>query len=319
MRMNAAIAPEIPATVVKAEVDALGEDERLVESGPLKLYCTHARKIPCTLQELGRLREIAFRAVGEGTGKSSDIDLYDAYYMHLFAWDARNEVVVGAYRLGLTDQILARYGKRGLYTQTLFKYGGALLEVLNPAIELGRSFVRVEYQRDFAPLLLLWRGIGEFVVRSPRYAVLFGAVSISNAYEQASRELIVSYLTASRIEPELARHVQPRRPLRSARNVPPTAAEVRHLENIADLSRLVADIERDHKGVPVLLRQYLKCGGRLLGFSLDERFAGVLDALIMADLRNADPRILARYMGGAGAATFLAHHAATARRSPRPH
>ncbi len=315
--MNAAIAPEVSPALVKAEVAALSPSERLVESGPLRLYCTRATRIPWTLQELGRLREIAFRAAGEGTGKPSDIDLYDAYYLHLFVWDARNEAIVGAYRLGLTDEILVRYGKRGLYTQTLFRYGNTLLEALNPGIELGRSFVRVEYQRDFAPLLLLWRGIGQFIVRSPQYAVLFGAVSISNAYEQASRELIVRYLTATRIEPELARDVRPRRPFRNTANMPPTATEIRHIESIDDLSRLIANIERDHKGVPVLLRQYLKCGGRLLGFSSDKRFAGVLDALLMADLRHADPRILAKYMGDAGATAFLAYHAAAATGSPQ--
>jgi putative hemolysin len=311
--MNAAIVPEVSPALIKAEVAALSPGEQLVESGPFRLYCVPATRIRWALQELGRLREITFRAAGEGTGKASDVDLYDAYYLHLFVWDVRNEVIVGAYRLGLTDEILARYGKRGLYTQTLFKYGDTLLDALNPAIELGRSFVRVEYQRDFAPLLLLWRGIGQVIVRSPRYAVLFGAVSISNVYEQASRELIVRYLTATRIEPDLARHVRPRRPFRAAT---PTATEIRHLESIDDLSRLVADIERDHKGVPVLLRQYLKCGGRLLGFNSDERFAGALDALVMADLRNADPRILARYMGEAGAAAFLAHHAPAAVGSP---
>ena len=315
--MNVAVAPPISPALVKAEVAALPAGERLIESGPLQLYCTRATQIPWTLQELGRLREIAFRAAGEGTGKSSDIDLYDAYYLHLFVWDARNEAIVGAYRLGLTDEILARYGKRGLYTQTLFKYGSTLLELVNPAIELGRSFVRIEYQRDFAPLLLLWRGIGQFIIRSPQYAVLFGAVSISKAYKQASRELIVRYLTATRIEPDLARHVRPRRPFRNMANMPPTATEIRHIESIDDLSRLIADIERDHKGVPVLLRQYLKCGGRLLGFSSDERFAGVLDALLMADLRNADSRILAKYMGDAGAAAFLGHHAGAATGSPR--
>ena len=120
-----------------------------------------------------------------------------------------------------------------------------------------------------------------------------------------------------RIEPDLARHVRPRRAFGQGLKTTATAEEIRQLESIDDLSRLVADIERDHKGVPVLLRQYLKCGGRLLGFSSDERFAGVLDGLIMADLRKADPRILARYMGEEGAAAFLAHHAGAATGSPQ--
>jgi len=122
------------------------------------------------LQEIGRLRELTFRAAGEGSGKTSDIDLFDAYYLHLFLWDREANAIVGAYRMGLADEIIMRYGKRGLYTQSLFRYGTRFLQTLNPAIELGRSFVRLEYQRSFSPLLLLWRGIGQFILRSPHYA-----------------------------------------------------------------------------------------------------------------------------------------------------
>ncbi len=118
------------------------------------------RRFAGVLQEIGRLRELTFRAVGEGSGKSADIDLFDAYYLHMFVWDAQANAIVGAYRLGLVEEILARYGKRGLYTHSLFRYGPRMLDMLKPAIELGRSFVRAEYQRSFAPMLLLWRGIG---------------------------------------------------------------------------------------------------------------------------------------------------------------
>jgi hypothetical protein len=113
--VHAAIAPEVPPALVTAEVVALAADELLVDNGRLRVYCTVAARIRWTLQELGRLREITFRAAGEGTGKPSDIDLYDAYYRHLFVWDARDARIVGGYRLGLTDEIIARYGTRGLY------------------------------------------------------------------------------------------------------------------------------------------------------------------------------------------------------------
>jgi putative hemolysin len=302
------IAPAIPKTLLKAEVDALPAEQRLVESGQFLVQYARARQIPWCLQEIGRLRELSFRAAGEGTGRASDIDLFDAYYLHLFVWDTQAGAIVGAYRMGLADEILERYGKRGLYTHSLFKYGARLLEPLNPAIELGRSFVRMEYQRSFSALLLLWRGIGRFVLRSPRYAVLFGPVSISNSYAPLSRQLMVEYLKTNNTEAELARHVRARRPFRRQQSRLLDEVEFANLKDIEDLSHLIARIEGDNKGVPILLRQYLKLGGRLLGFNADHRFSDALDGLIMVDLRASDPRVLSRYMGGEGAATFLARH-----------
>jgi Acetyltransferase (GNAT) domain len=307
------IVPAIRQSLLKAEVEALPPEQLLAASGQFAVYSAGTGQIPWCLQEIGRLRELTFRAAGEGTGRASDIDLFDTYYLHLFVWDAKAESIVGAYRMGLADEILARYGKRGLYTQSLFKCGPRVLRTLNPAIELGRSFVRAEYQRNFAPLLLLWRGIGRFVAGSPRYAVLFGPVSISNSYEPLSRRLIVDYLKANSTEAGLARHVKPRRPFRAGRPANRDGAE-RSLGDIEELSRAIERIEPDRKGVPILLKHYLKLGGRLLGFNTDEQFGDALDGLVMVDLRNSDPRMLARYMGEEGAAGFLAYHGARALR-----
>jgi putative hemolysin len=313
----APIAPAIPPDVLGEEVGTLPADQCLLASGRLSVHWARAAQIPWCLQEIGRLRELAFRAAGEGTGKASDIDLFDAYYRHLFVWDGASGEIVGAYRLGYTDEILAHYGKRGLYTHSLFHYGRQVLERVNPGIELGRSFVRPEHQRSFAPLMLLWRGIGALVAGAPRYAVLFGPVSISASYAPLSRRLLVDFLRTTRADPRLARHVKPRRPFRAPRS--PTAAEVdvNRLRDIEDVARVVAEIERDRKGIPVLLKQYLKLGGRLLGFSCDANFSNALDGLIMVDLRSTDPTVLERYMGDGGARAFLAHHADTATPSAR--
>jgi hypothetical protein len=291
------------------EVAALPAAQRLLAAGRFEVYYASASQIPWLLQEIGTLREAAFRAAGEGTGKEADLDLFDAYYLHLFVWDAGARAVVGAYRMGLVDEIVARYGKRGLYTHSLFRYDQTVLRSVNPGIELGRSFVRLEYQRNYAPLLLLWRGIGRFVVRMPRYCVLFGSVSISNRYASASRQLIVRYLIANRVDSSLAPHVKARRPPELA--LPPAGAESEacDLRSIDDLSCRIASIEPDRKGIPILLKHYLGIGGRLLGFNTDASFGMVLDGLLMVDLRRADPRTLARYMGAPEAASFLAHHA----------
>lgn len=303
------VATTVPEALLGAEVAALPPEQQLDSSGELQVWYARAGQIPWLLQELGRLREITFRAAGEGTGRSRDIDLYDAYYLHLFVWNSTHREVVGAYRLGLADEILGRFGKKGLYTHSLFRYRRRLLDTLNPAIELGRSFVRPEYQRNYAPLLLLWKGIGQFVARHPRYRVLFGPVSISSDYASVSQQLLVEFLRANNSLPQLARHVRPRRPFR-AHGRPSLLAEVALPRDLDRVSELVSAIERDQKGVPVLLRQYLKLGGHILGFNVDEQFNNALDGLIMVDLRHTDARVLAKYMGREQAAAFLAQHTA---------
>src|SRR5579859_4067609 len=304
----AQIREPVAQMLLKAEVESLPAAQHLVTSGRLSVHYARAEQFPWCLEEIGRLRELTFRAVGEGTGMVSDVDLFDAYYLHLFVWDTRAGAIVGAYRMGLADDIVARYGKAGLYTQSLFRYGDRVLQAINPAIELGRSFVRTEYQRSYAPLMLLWRGIGEFIVRHPQYAMLFGPVSISNDYEPASRRLIVDFLSANNIEENLAPHVKPRHPFRSSEAAPFDHAEFAALNDIEDVSRLVRQIERDSKGVPILLKQYLKLGGRVLAFSSDKQFNDALDGLILVNLRASDPRVLARYMGEEGTGIFLEHH-----------
>ncbi len=308
----AAIAPAGPPGLLKAEVEALTPDHCLASSGPFRVLCARAPEIPWCLQEIGRLREVTFRAVGEGTGKSSDLDVFDSHYLHLFVWNAQTAELVGAYRMGLVDEILARYGKRGLYTNSLFRYQPQVLRRIDPAIELGRSFVRAEYQRSFSPLMLLWRGVGQFIVRNPRYAVLFGAVSISNRYAPLSRQLMVDFLKLHRIDPALARYVKPRRPFRGQRLAMADEINPTHFQDLEELSQLLAQIESDGKGVPVLLKQYLKLGGRMLGFNLDDHFGDALDGLVMVDLRSTDVGVLAHYMGETGARAFLKYQAAQA-------
>jgi putative hemolysin len=292
---------------LNTEIDRLPASQRLVDSGGFHVYWAHASQIPWGMQEIGRLRELTFRAVGEGSGNGSDIDAFDAYYLHLFVWDTKASAIVGAYRLGLVADILSQRGKQGLYTHSLFRYGPRILDMLKPAIELGRSFVRVEYQRTFAPMLLLWRGIARFIESSPQYAVLFGAVSISNDYCQASRQLMVEYLAAHMADARMARHVKPRRPFHYQRGRSAADGEP-FPESIDELSRLIAHIEPDHKGIPVLLRQYLRLGGQILAFNVDCEFGNVLDGLMVVDLRRLEPALMARYMGTPAMIAFRAYH-----------
>lgn len=290
---------------INSEIEALSNSRLLATSGSTQVYIATAREIPRTLNEIGELREITFRAAGEGTGKSRDLDEFDNYYLHLFSWDTKKREVIGAYRLGQTDEIVRTRGVNGLYTSTLFHYGADLLLEINPALEMGRSFIRIEYQKSFNALLLLWKGIGQFIVEHPRYRTLFGPVSISNEYSPLSRKFLVDYLERHESDERLSRLVKPRKPFRKFL-VPKEASWGVGLE---DLSEIIADLEPDGKGVPVLLRQYLKLGGKLLGFNVDPRFSRCLDGLIVVDLAQTDRAMLNRYMGER-TESFLRYHRA---------
>jgi putative hemolysin len=302
---QAEIAPAVAPETLESEVQALAPAALLARSGDLAAYLSRAEEIPNVLAELGRLREVTFRAAGEGTGRATDIDDFDPHYLHLFVWSAARREVAGAYRIAATETVRERFGLGGLYTATLFDYQDEFLDRMGPALELGRSFIRAEYQKSFAPLLLLWKGIGSYVARNPRYKTLFGPVSISNQYRTVSRELMVSFLERYAGLPVWAGLVSSRNPAgRSTRFGGLPEAGVKDIE---DLSDVVSDIEPSRAGVPVLLRQYLKLGGKLLGFNVDPKFANALDGLILVDLTKTEPKLLERYLGRSEAARFLAH------------
>ena len=203
--------------------------------------------------------------------------------------------------------------KRQLYTSTLFRYDESLFHKIGPALELGRSFVRPEYQRQYAPLLLLWKGIARLVATHPEIPVLFGAVSISNDYNKASREMIFRFFQARMQEDDMAGLIEPRRPFRPFRlsllHRWDCRVMCRALRDLDELSEPITDVEADGKGLPILLRQYAKIGGKLLGFNVDRKFSNVLDGLIVVDLRQTDPAVLDRYMGRAAAQAFRIRHA----------
>jgi len=300
---------EAPALLAAEVARLVAADQMVTQGGEFQVIMAEAPQIPHLLYEIGRLREFTFRQAGEGTGKAMDLDRYDMYYSHLFAWNREKEEVVGAYRVGRTDRILPHWGKRGLYTHTLFRYRSALVANLGPALELGRSFVRPEYQRNFSPLLLLWKGISQFVVRNPQYRYLFGPVSISDEYQPVSRHLIVAFLEANHLLPELASQVRARKPMRTRRIAGlPSGKGASGCADLEELSKLIEEIEGGGKGIPILLKQYLKLGGQMLGFNVDKAFGNVVDGLVLVDVAQADPRILDKYMGKTGAAAFLAYH-----------
>jgi putative hemolysin len=309
LRTQEPLAEATDYELLTGEVSRLPEDRRLAENGDLAVYLGKAGEMPHMLREVGRLRELTFRGVGEGTGKSLDLDRFDDYYWHVLLWNKTKRELVGAYRAGNTADILDRQGVSGLYTSTLFRYNERLFDKLGPALELGRSFVRPEYQRQYAPLLLLWKGIARMVATHPEIPVLFGAVSISNDYNEASREMIHQFFESRMQTDALAGLVEPRRPFRPARLRRWDCRSMCHaLRDLDELSQPITDVEADGKGLPILLRQYAKIGGKLLGFNVDCKFSNVLDGLVVVDLRQTEQAVLERYMGRDAAKQFRRVH-----------
>lgn len=294
---------------IKAEIARLPEDALLCSSGEFKVYCASATLIPNCIQEIGRLREITFRKVGEGTGRSFDLDRFDEYYHHLFVWNEQHQHIAGAYRIGRSDEILKAHGIEGLYTSTLFTFKPELFKRMGNALEMGRSFVRPECQKNYGPLLLLWKGITQYVIKNKQYRCLFGPVSISSDYSVASRDLLVRALKKYNSLSSLSKLVRAK--------TPPKLKTLKRYEfkqmqaifnNIDDITSLIPEFETDQKGIPVLLKQYLKLGGKVLAFNVDPDFNNALDGLLLVDLTQTDRRILNHYFGKTEAEAFLAFH-----------
>ncbi len=313
------IAPEPDHEPIHREINRLADDRTLIAKGDFRVMIAAAAEIPVTLAEIGRLRELTFRDVGEGTGKATDLDAFDQSYRHLFIYDDRARRLVGSYRLGLTDELVPANGPAGLYTATLFRYDQRHLAALTPGLELGRSFIRAEYHRHPLALLLLWEGIGRFIVANPRYRMLFGAASISDAYPSITRKLLVRFLTEAFGPGEFKALARP--------TTPPRFSRFRHRETelacetittLEDADRLVAAIDPQNRGVPTLLRQYLRLGAHLIGFNVDPAFGDALDGLIVVDLLRAPRRHIERYMGTEGYRAFCQYHASDSATNEEP-
>jgi len=306
------VIPAIAPGILEQEIGQLPENQALCKEKEFYVYIARADQIPKLMQEIGRLRELTFREVNEGTGKSVDLDRYDDYYHHIVLWNTDKKEVIGAYRIGLSGEILKDYGPKGFYTNSLFRLKPAGLKELGNFIELGRSFIRIEYQKQYSMLLLLWKGIAQFIIRNPQYKNLYGPVSISNDYNVISKNLIYNFFRNKHGRTDLSKRVKPRQPFRPKRIKP------RHqkylyapLKDIEDVSILISEIEKDGKGIPVLLRHYMKLNAKLLSFNVDEDFSSVLDGLILVDLTETNGRYLKRFMGNEGYNTFTKYHQLT--------
>ncbi len=292
------IVAETPPEVVEKEIATLRDNYRILKENNYELFIAPPAKIPIIIRELGRLREITFREVGEGTNKQIDLDGYDVYYHHLFIWDAEARMIVGAYRIGLGDEIFYSMGKKGFYVAELFKIKAQLMPVLRKSLELGRSFIRKEYQQRPIPLFLLWKGIFKFLVENPRYRYLIGPVSISNSFSKLSKSLIVDYINRNHFDHEMAQYVKPRKQFKVDFSHIDTAALTKGEDNFKMLDTIISEIEVRSMKVPVLLRQYIALNAKIICFNIDPKFADSLDGFLVLDLEKVPQEMLDKLAKG---------------------
>lgn len=280
------IIPAVDKEVLAAEIESLGEECKLFDHGDhYSVYLAPTAQIPNMMREIGRQREITFRAIGEGSMKSVDIDAYDAYYRQLFIWDREARALVGAYRMGFGGEIMGRYGLDGFYTHSLFRYDKELGEMLSHSLELGRSFVTADYQRRPTSLLMLWKGIFHTLLSNSDYRYMIGPVTISGEFQRSSKTIIMQYLTDHHFDHEVASHVHPRTGAEGI-DAPIDISLLKGVDNIALVDKIVCDIEKDERAIPVLVKKYLQLNSHVVGYNVDHDFSDALDALMVLDLEQ---------------------------------
>ncbi len=255
--------------------------KRLLESKNYEVFFASAKEIPNLLQEIGRLREITFRDIGEGTNKAIDIDKFDKYYHHLFLWDQEVKVLVGSYRMGLGKDIYKKHGIAGFYIQTLFRLEPELHGMMEQTIEMGRAFIIKEYQQKPMPLFLLWKGIVHITLRYPEYKYLMGGVSISNQFSDFSKSLMIEFMKSHYYDPYIAQYIQPKKEFKvklkdADKDFVFDAAKA----DMQKFDKVIDEIEPGALRIPVLIKKYVKQNARLVAFNVDPKFNNAVDGLM---------------------------------------
>jgi putative hemolysin len=286
------IASPVPVDFLAREIIAITPQYQLFQWQHYTVYCAPSAIIPHMTREIGRLREMTFREIGEGTNRSMDLDEFDLYYHQLFIWDSRQQKIAGGYRLGKGKDIFTNYGVKGFYTHTLFRMTREMYPVLAQSIELGRSFVTREYQRKPLSLFMLWKGILSFLQKNTDYKYLIGPVSISNNYTKLTQQMIVEYVKKNHFHHDMSRYVQPRNPFILKPTKVDMTALTEKVNDLNTLDHLIKDFEVSGIKMPVLLKKYLGLGGKIIGFNMDPNFNNCLDGLLLLELEKVSEEII---------------------------
>ena len=270
------------AALMAAELEAIREKSFLYSASDYDCYLADYEDIPNLMHEIARLREETFRAIGEGTGRSLDQDEFDKYFKQLVLWDKVKKKIAGCYRLGIGSEIVPKYGIKGFYVSTLVNMDESFADKLQHTIELGRSFVSLEYQKEVLPLVLLLRGLSDVVVRYPDIRYFIGPVSISSWYPKFYQSLIVKYVTEKHpVSEELSKMATPLMPFQSDfLKVDPEVLMKNHMESIDKFDKFMFRLSNGAYRVPTLFKKYLKLNAKFLCFNVDPDFNDTLDSLL---------------------------------------
>ena len=270
------------------ELESIREKAFLFSAAAFDCFLADYGDIPNLMHELGRLREEAFRFIGEGTGKSLDTDEFDYHYKHLILWDNKKQQVAGAYRLGFGNEIMETKGIKGFYVSTLFKFDASFGDTLKKTIELGRSFVTVDYQREVLPLVLLLRGLAVVVTKNPEIQHFIGPVSISSWYPKFYQSMIVKYVTEKHpVVGVLADVAHPTTPFHpDFLKVDFGVLMKDYMESIDKFDKFMFRLSNGCYRMPTLFKKYLKLNAKFLCFNVDPDFNDTLDALLFLTFTN---------------------------------
>ena len=282
------IVTPVDNALMTKEVEVLRKgDSRLLQSKNYEVFLAPAEKIPNILREIGRLREITFREVGEGTNEAIDLDVFDQYYHHMFLWDNENKIIAGAYRMGLGSKIFERYGIDGFYLQDLFRFEPELHKMMSQSIEMGRAFIIKEYQQKPMPLFLLWKGIVHTTLRFPEHKFLIGGVSISNQFSNFSKSLMIEFMKSNYYDPYLAQYIHPKKEYKVKLNdVDKDFVFDASQSDMQKFDKIIDELEPGALRLPVLLKKYVKQNAKLVAFNVDPKFNNAVDGLMY--IRVAD-------------------------------
>ncbi len=287
-RMPKQIAKPKKTSDLRIEIEKLrNTDSRLLSVKNYEVFFAKAKQIPTILHEIGRLREITFRAIEEGTKKALDIDKFDTYYQHLFLWDNQANKIAGAYRMGLGQDIYPKYGVKGFYVTTLFKFEPELHKMLSQTIEMGRAFVTKEYQQKPMPLFLLWKGVIHVTLRYPKNKYLLGGVSISNQFSNFSKSLMIEFMKSNYYDPFVAQYIHPKKEYKVKLNDADRDFVFDHTQaDLRKFDKFINEIEPEGLRVPVLIKKYVKQNVKLVAFNVDPKFNNAIDGLMYIRIQD---------------------------------
>ena len=269
-------------SLMQKELEAIRSKSFLYSASDFDCYLADYEDIPNLMHEIARLREETFRAIGEGTGKSLDQDEFDTHFKHLILWDTTKQQIAGCYRLGIGSEIIPKFGVKGFYISTLVKLDASFSDHLSHTIELGRSFVALDYQKEVLPLMLLLRGLSDVVVRYPDIRHFIGPVSISSWMPKFYQSMIVKYVTEKHpVEVELAHMATPTTPFHlDFLKVDPEVLMRNNMDSVDKFDKFMFRLSNGAYRLPTLFKKYLKLNAKFLCFNVDPDFNDTLDALL---------------------------------------